>query len=424
MKKFIVIAAIMFSITAFTLTAFAEDHKVVLSSRLWSRPAEQEFVINQVLKPFEEENNCKVVFQIFDEDTKILEEVREQKKANTVAIDVVIAYYAGMQDWVEAGYVTDLTEYLNVWTDRTFPKGLASMTIFDGKQYFLPIGADVYLLIANKKALNYLPEDVDVQDITWEQVVNWSIAIAEGEGEGKFAVTGMPQKMLIYQYGGVILSYGGGFPTINSEAALQAWELLANMKNAYAPNIMTYENVIDPMKQEEAWLAVAHCARVGAIYASNPSQFVVAPAPKGPAGLGSVAGTSGFAVVTGAPHYDLAVKLVEYMTRPDIQLKIAKGTGGFIPPVEEALKLLDNNPKDEIIKKALYVMDRGVLEFIPSSFGLEWGSVKSIYDQAFRKLVLEDGAVDKAYLDDAQEKIDTLEVEGLLLKSPSTTRNK
>ncbi len=128
------------------------------------------------------------------------------------------------------------------------------------------------------------------------------------------------------------------------------------------------------------------------------------------------------AVMEGAPHQDLAFELVEYLTRPDIQLKIAKGTGGFIPPVEEAIELLDDSIEGEIIRKALYVMDKGVLAFIPSMFGEKWSEVKLIYENAFRKLVLEDGAVDKVYLDNAQEEIDRLEVEGLLLKSPLSVR--
>jgi multiple sugar transport system substrate-binding protein len=296
------------------------------------------------------------------------------------------------------------------------------MMAFDGKQHFLPVGADVYLLIANKKALKYLPEGVDMQDISWEQVVAWSLAMAQGEGEGKYAVTGAFRRMLIYQYGGVILSYGGGFPTINSPQALDAWELLVNMKTAYTANVLAYERVIEPMKWEEAWLTVAHCARVGDIYKSNPSQFVIAPAPKGPAGIGSVAGASGLAVMRDAPHKDLALKLVEYLTRPEIQLKIAKGAGGFIPPVKEAVGLLEDSIEDDIIHKALQVMNRGVLAFIPSTFGDKWSAVKLIYDNAFRKLVLEDGIVDKTYLDNAQEQIDALEVEGLLLKSSSSIR--
>ncbi len=408
MKRFISVTVVALFIVGLSIAVFAED-RVVLSSRLWSPPHEQEFVINEVLKPFEEENNVKVVFQIVDDNT-LLDRAKVQQETGNVSTDVVIAYCQRMPEWVAAGYVEDLTELASGWKDRTFSKGFDSMTIFDGKRYFVPIGADVYLLAANKKALQYLPEGADVQNITWEQVVDWSIAMAKGEGEGKHAVTGVPQKALIYQYGGVILSYGGEFPTINSPEALKAWELLVKMKDAYTPTVLTYDSLIEPMKRGEAWLTIAHNANVGDIYNSNPSQFVIAPAPKGPAGIGSVAGTSGFAIMKDAPNKELAIKLVEYMTRPDIQLKIAKGAGGFIPPVDEAIGLLGDDTQDEVIQKSLHVMNNGVLSFIPPIYGPNWGSVKLVYDEAFKKLILGDGTVDNAYLDEAQTTIESYEV--------------
>lgn len=409
MKRWSIITIIVLFVVTIVTPAFAQN-AVVIASRLWSRPVEQEFVIKEVLKPFEEQNNCKVSFQYFG-SKELLERAAIQHEIGNITTDVVIVYAADMQRWVDAGYVMNLNQYAGSWTDRSFSKGLANMTIFDGNLYFVPIGADVYLLIANKKALKYLPEGVDVQDLSWEQVVDWAVVMAQGEGEGKYALTGVPGKMLIYQYGGVILSYGGGFPTINSPGAVNAWKLLVKMKDVYTPNVLNYVSVVEPMKREEAWLSVTHCARVGDIYKSNPAQFVVAPAPKGPAGIGSIAGTSGLGIMKGAPNQKLAVRLVEYLSSPEIQLKIAKGTGGFIPPVDEAIELLGDSTEDEVIKKALHVMDNGVLAFIPPIFGPNWGAVKAVYDNAFRKLVLQDGAVDKVYLDKAQEEIDKLKVQ-------------
>ncbi len=408
MKRFTgFIVAALFVLTL-TIAAFAED-MVVLNSRLWSPPQEQEFVINEILKLFEAENNVKVEFQIVDDDT-LLDRTKVQAETGNVTTDVVIAYCQRMPEWVAAGYIEDLTDIVNSWTDRTFSKGFDKMTIFDGKRYFVPIGADVYLLIANKKAMDYLPEGADVQDLSWEQLVDWALATAKGEGEGKFAVTGVPQKMLIYQYGSGILSYGGGFPDVNSPEALNFWELMVKLKDAHTPTVLTYDTVIEAMKRGEAWLAVTHCARVGQIYSSNPAQFVIAPAPKGPTGIGSIAGTSGFAIMKGAPNKEVGIKLIEYMTRPDIQLKIAKGAGGFIPPVDEALGLLGDSTQDEVIQKSLEVMNKGVLSFIPPVYGPNWGSVKLVFDEAFKKLVLEDGAVDKDYLDNAQATIDSYKV--------------
>ena len=58
----------------------------------------------------------------------------------------------------------------------------------------------------------------------------------------------------------------------------------------------------------------------------------------------------------GSANYDLAVEFLEYLTRPDIQVKIAKGTGGFIPPVQEAIDYLGDEAIDEVINKAVLVL--------------------------------------------------------------------
>lgn len=380
---------------------------LVVDSRLWSPPEEQEFVINNVLKDFETQNDCTIDFSIVN-DNDMLKRAKVQQSTNHVSTDVIIAYVAKFPEWVKNGYVDDLTSYVASWKDRTFSKGFEKLTIFDGKQYFLPIGADVYLLAANKKALKYLPSGVDVQNITWKQVVDWAIAIKKGEGVGKFAWTGVPQKMLIYQFGSMVLSYGGGFPDVDSAGAIKAWQQAVRLQHAFTPAVKTYDNVVPAMKRGEAWLTVTHNARVGQIYESNPNQFVIAPAPIGPAGRGAIAGTSGLAIMKNAPHKALAVKFLEYMTRPDIMLKLMKGTGGFIPPIDECIKLLGTSVKDEVIKKSLIVLNQGVLSFVPGAQFKDWGAVKLVVDKAFNQLVLVEGAVDKAYLAKAAKEIDAL----------------
>ncbi|MDK2951607.1 MAG: multiple sugar transport system substrate-binding protein [Kosmotogales bacterium] len=392
MKKLFVLLVIV-SIVAF---AFAKD-TLVVTSRLWSAPSEKEFIINEIIKPFEEANDCEVKFSTLD-DTKILEQVKLQAETGNITTDVIIVYCQNMPEWVENGLVENLTSLSDSWTDRTFSKGYDSMTVFDGERYFLPVGADVYLFIANKKALPYLPEGADVANLTWEEVVEWANAVAEGEGEGKYAVTGVPQKSLIYQYGGVYLSYGNGWPWLDTPPAMAAFYLMSKMCDAYTPTVMTYDDVRPPLKRGEAWLAAAHCARVGEVYKNDPTQFVVGPTPSGPAGIGSIAGTSGFAIVEGTKNQELAEKFVEYMTRPDIMLEASKGSGGFIPPVDEAIDLLTDTPDDEIIAMAIKVMQEGNLSFIDSVWK-DWGAVKLVYDDIFKDMIIGECTLDPTYLE-------------------------
>lgn len=376
-----------------------------VDSRLWSQPHERDFVLREVIAPFEQAHACRVDLQVFDDD-KLYQRAEVQRQTGRVTTDVVIVYVSRMPRWVKAGLVEDLTPLASQWAKRSFAAAFAKMTTFDGKPRFLPIGADDYLLCANKDALKYLPKGADPQAITWAQLVAWARAAAKGEKEGKYAVTGVAQKMLTYQVSAAILSYGGGFPDVGSPEALEAWQVLAGLKGALTPTVRTYETVVPAMKRGEAWLTVTHNARVGEVYASNPTRFVVAPAPLGPAGRGSVAGVSGLGVMAGAPNRELAAKFLAYVTRPEVQLKLSKGTGGFIPTVTAAAKLLGDSTQDEVVRKSITVLEQGRLAYIPPV--ANWGAVKLVYDEAFKKIVLTDGKVDAAWLRAAQKRIEAL----------------
>ncbi len=410
MKRFclvLLIAAVMFPMFSGGDQEIAGDApaRLVVTSRLWSPATEQKFLFDEVFPAFEEEHNCTVMFDIL-KDEDLIKRAELQSSTGRVTGDVVITGHGWMTNWVEGGYIEELP--VADWSKRTFSAAFMDSLTYMGKTYFAPVGADVYLLLANQKAMPYLPAGVDVQNITWEEYVDWAVAIAEGEGEGKCAVTGVPMKSLIYMYGGMFLSYGGEFPVVNSPGAVEAWKLLTKMSNAYSPTVMTYDNVTIPMKSGETWLTVAHMARMGEAYRSNPADYVIAPAPRGPEGIGSIAGTSGFAVLKGAPNRDLALKFIEYMTRPEIAVKVARGTGGFLPPIDEAIEILGDSPVDEVIKKGVLVLQNGIVSGVPAADYTSWGAVKQVYDDVFADMIIGTGVYDQARIDAAQAELEAL----------------
>jgi multiple sugar transport system substrate-binding protein len=409
MKKFSIImvavllgAALLVSCTAAPEVEVAPT-TLVFSSRLFSPPREQEFFINEIIKPFEAEHNVVVNFQIIDDQT-LLDRAEVQQTTDHVTTDIIVSHNGSMPNWIDNGWVMDLTDVVAGWKDRTFSEAFITDTNRDGVQYFLPVGADVYLLLANNKALPYLPDGVELDAITWEEYAAWAVAVAEGEGEGKVCITGIPSKSWVYMFGGTGLSYGAGFPDVSSAGAMDAWKVWETIGkgNGFVPTVLNIDSCVDPMMREESWLTVFHNARAGQVYASNETAFTLAPAPSGPAGIGSIAGVSGYAIMKGTANYDLAVSFLEYLTRPDIQVKLAKGTGGFIPPVEEARDYLGDEAIDEVINKAVLVLNQGVVSGVPAYLYQDWGAVKACYDDVFEDTIL-------AGLDVTQERLDTAE---------------
>ena len=228
---------------------------LVFSSRLFSPPREQEFFINEIIKPFEEEHGVTVNFQIIDDQT-LLDRAEVQQGTNHVTTDIVVAHNSRMAEWIDAGWVADLTDVVTSWDDRHFSEAFVQNTNKDGKQYFLPVGADVYLLLANNKALPYLPAGVTLDTITWEQYADWAVAVAEGEGEGKVCITGIPSKSWVYMFGGTALSFGAGFPDANSAGAMDAWKVWETIGkgNGFVPTVLNIDSCVDPMMREESWL--------------------------------------------------------------------------------------------------------------------------------------------------------------------------
>jgi len=382
---------------------------LVFTSRLFSPPREQEYFINEIIKPFEAEHGVSVNFQILDDNSQFDRAVI-QSETGHVTTDIIASHNGKMPDWLDAGYVEDLTALVASWDDRHFSPAFESDTNRDGKQYFLPVGADVYLLLANNKAMPYFPAGADISAMTWDDYADWAVAIADGEGEGKVCITGIPMKSWVYQFGGSALSYGAGFPDVNSAEAADAWAVWEKIGkgNGFVPSVMNVESCVDPMLREESWLTVFHNARAGQVYDSNPTQFTLAPAPSGPAGIGSIAGVSGYAILKGAPNYELSVAFLEYLTRPEIQVKIAKGTGGFIPPVLEAQEYLGTEAIDEVINQAVMVLENGVVSGVPGYLYQDWGAVKDCFDTIFEETILPGGDVTQDVLDAGQACVDGL----------------
>jgi multiple sugar transport system substrate-binding protein len=77
--------------------------------------------------------------------------------------------------------------------------------------------------------------------------------------------------------------------------------------------------------------------------------------------------------------------------------------------VAEAIDFLGDDPADEIILKALIVLNLGIPSYLPVADFESWGAVKQLFDDVFVDMILGgDGTVDQAYLDAKQEELEAL----------------
>ena len=408
-KLFSVIMAIaMIATMAIGLTqAVAEESQTIkVTSGLWSKPEEQQYVREEALGEFEALTGIKVELEVVD---NIQDMMKAQKDSGAWTSDVVITHSGDMPKYINNGYVQSLNSVLEKAAITVLP-AFNDSTSADGTTYYVPISADVYLVIANNKALDYLPEGAELNSITWEQYKDWAIAIAAGEGEAKTSMPALAVKSMVYELGGIGLSYGAGFPEVNTDAMVKVWGLVGEMiaADAIAETSFSYGDPVDMMKSEEAWLSFAHMGPVGQVYASAPAQFTIAPAPAGPEGNGTIAGAWGIGITAGTEKLDAAEQFVQYMIQPDVLYKITQGIGGTIPPVQEVVDVLGSEPADEVVNMGLITLQAGIPHGVPSANYTDWAAVKTVFDEAFKKLWDDKGVVDTEYLNTQQAALEAL----------------
>ncbi len=381
--------------------------KIKITSGLWSRPEEQQFIREEVLPLFVEETGIEVELEVLA-GADIEKLLTAQRDSGTWESDIIMTHSGDMPKYIENDFALPIDELVG-GLDVTILDAFNESTQMNGSTYYIPISADVYLLIANNKALPYLAEGVDVDTITWEQYKEWALAIAETEGP-KVTFPAQPIKSIQYQLGGISLSYGGGFPEINSDGMKAAWDLVGELMAAGAivETSFNYGDPIELMKSEEAWLTFYHMVPVGDIYSSAPARYTIAAAPAGPNGNGTIAGAWGVGITTGTEKVEAAQSFIKFLTNPDILYKIAAGTGGFIPPVEEVIAKLGNEPKDLIMKKGLDTLNNGVPSGVPGSLYTDFGAVKSVFDTVYKYMWDNGGTYTDEYLDEQQAALEAL----------------
>ena len=137
-------------------------------------------------------------------------------------------------------------------------------TLGTGEQKYVPWMQATYVLAANKQALEYLPEGIDTNAITYDQLIAWAKALAEGTGSPKFGQPAGP-KGLIHRFvqGHLYPSFTDSMVSKFRSAEAEAmWNKMKELWAVTVPNSPSYDFMQDPLLSDEVCLAWDHVARL------------------------------------------------------------------------------------------------------------------------------------------------------------------
>jgi multiple sugar transport system substrate-binding protein len=364
-------------------------------------------VTKELLPPFEEETGALVTW-VPEEYAFFEDRIVAEVAAGRVKVSVAGGLYGDFSLLMEKGYLTNL-EGIKL-PDRTFIEAFWDLGVYEGERVFIPWMQATFTLVANRKALDYLPAGADKYALTYDDLIAWARNMYEMTGERKFGLPTGPGSLIHrFVHGYIYPSFTGKtVANFNTPEAVTMWEKMKELWKYTHPSSPIWTAMHGPLLAGDVWVTWDHTARFIAAVVEKPGDFVVLPSPAGPAGRGFITVIAGLAVPKGAPHLETAHKLIAYLTRPDTQVKTAEGVG-FFPVVKEAVGAIPEGPLRVIaegVGKQAAAPD-AILAMLPIGLGGRAGEFSAIYRDTWARIV-ERGEPIADVLAEQWEKLDRL----------------
>jgi multiple sugar transport system substrate-binding protein len=294
----------------------------------------------------------------------------------------------------------ELATYVDAWADLA-DVDLGGIEVPDAfmelgklgteEQKYLPWMQANYVMAANKEALQYLPEGADINDLTYDQLIEWAANMAEETGSPKFGFPAGPQGLKHRFFQGFLLpSYAGSTVTrFASAEAEAAWEKFKELWAHTNPASTNYAFMQEALLAGDVWVAFDHVARLADAFNQRPDDFVAFPVPEGPKGRGFMPVLAGLAIPTGAPDMESSKALVAYMMQPETQVATLLATNFF--PVTDAPLPEDLPPAAQALGAAITAQTSGeeaLPALLPVGLGDLGGQFNQVYTDTFERIVL------------------------------------
>ncbi|WP_295957225.1 ABC transporter substrate-binding protein [Rhodoferax sp.] len=327
-----------------------------------------------------------------EDDGPFLTRLLAEVAAGKGQVGVAGALDSSLATLNDKGALSDLDAlYASLAKTRSFNSAFTSVGTFGGeRQRMVPWMYSSYIMMANKKALPYLPKGADINALTYDQLKQWAKAIKDATGEAKLGFPAGPKGLMHRFFQGYLYpSYTGGMArTFRSVDAQKMWADFRDLWQYTNARSTAYGFMEEPMASGEVWIAFDHAARLLPALKEKPGDFVAFPAPAGPRGRGYMLVLAGLSIPKSAPDKEAAGRLIDHLTRSTTQA-ITLAETGFYPVVKttevklgEGIAMVANALEQQSGAKDARAAT------VPVGLGAKGGEFNKIYLDAFQRIVL------------------------------------
>lgn len=289
-----------------------------------------------------------------------------QTQPDIVSMDcVLVPYYSSI------GALADITEEFQALDYKDmFSEGMVNLSTYQEKQYAVPFGPDVSIMLYNKKHFEEVGLDPKVPPKTWDELVEYAQKLKTndragyvygGADAGTNMFTFVPY---IWNNGGDVMSADGSTSMLNQPEAIEALQFFCDLTNKYqvTPASVTsygWGEAQDAFTTEKSSIVVLGSAAVWNIltgeYGDIDLGISLIPSKDGK-NYASFSGGDCMAITNGCKTPEIAWDFIKYCLSEDIQVEeMAKY--GMLPARSD---LFDNQyfaekPEYGVLQEALKV---------------------------------------------------------------------
>ncbi|HKD25380.1 MAG TPA: ABC transporter substrate-binding protein [Xanthobacteraceae bacterium] len=392
-----------------TIADAAQTERLIfLSTQL--RPIEEaQKMRNLILKDFSQE-----VDYITEPPQRFPIRVEAARRTGMHTLDVVGALHGELQQLVPLDALVPLDDLAGKLTTRGIPSPLLTLGKFGtAHQLYIPWMQASFVMVANKRALPYLPSGADINALSYDQLATWASTLQQQTGKRLLGFPAGPQGLMHRFFEGFLYpSYTGGVVVpFRSEAAEAMWTQFASLWRSVNPSSTGYNFMGQPLLSGDVWIGFDHIARLLDALREKPGEFVAFPAPAGPEGRAYMTVLAGLGVMKGTSDVGKAMALIDYLTQPTTQIVTARAVGFF--PVVNANLPPDLDPGLKMGAAAIASMQSSndALPVLPpSGFGPRDAEFDKVFLDTFQLIILR-GQKPHAVLDREAERLNRLMTE-------------
>ncbi|MBA2754699.1 MAG: carbohydrate ABC transporter substrate-binding protein [Chloroflexia bacterium] len=351
--------------------------------------------------------------------------VSAEAEAGTGEVSLIGGQHGDFGSLAEQGLLMDLTDLATELADLGIVEEYLDLGKFGGEQqFYIPWMQATYVMAARREALEYLPEGLTEEtlstDLTYDQLLAWITAINEAEGPRFGLPAGESGLLHRFFQGYGYPSFTGALNTqFTSEGAVAMWQWLQGAWAVANPQSLSYDQMSEPLRSGEVWVAWDHTARLIDAARNSPDDIVMFPAPRGPEGLGFLPVVAGLAIPASAPNVEGARALIRYLTMPETQALTLEQVA-FFPVIEGELPgdLGEGIQKEAGAVAATTEDEQALPSLLPVGLGDQGGAYNEVFRNVFQRAVVDQGDIQEALQTEAVALQEILDATGASCWTP------